>query len=282
MERQLIEKRKEELINRYGEWTATNLYLGHGIWTRQKSDNPNRRTRRFAQIAKDLFGKDIDNCRILDLGCLEGEYAIEFGLNGAKVVGIEGREANIEKAKFASEVLGLKNIEFKKDDVRNISTEKYGKFDIIICSGILYHLPANDVCPFVYNISNMAKRLVIFDTHISLHPTQTIMYQEKQYHGHNYIEHPPGSSQEAKLRKNKSALDNEESFWFTKASLFNLLSNAGFTSVYECFIPQHVLPQDRGAYVAIKGTTNKIKTFPGPDCLQDNWKEDAFLAKKAD
>jgi 2-polyprenyl-3-methyl-5-hydroxy-6-metoxy-1,4-benzoquinol methylase len=282
MEKQLIEKRKEELINRYGEWTATNIYLGHDIWTREKPDTPNRRTRKFAQIAKDLFGEDLANCRILDLACLEGEYAIEFALNGAQVVGIEGREANIEKARFTSEVLGLKNVEFIKDDVRNISTEKYGKFDIIICSGILYHLSADDVCPFVYNISDMANQLVIFDTHISLNPTHTITYQEKQYKGHNYIEHPPDRSPEDKLKKKWASLDNEESFWFTKASLFNLFSNAGFTSVYECFIPQHALPRDRGGYVAIKGIQNKLKAFPGPEGLQDNWKDDAFLIEKAD
>ena len=50
--------------------------------------------------------QDITQCnfkelRILDLACLEGQYAIEFAMQGAEVVGIEGREANIQKAIFA-------------------------------------------------------------------------------------------------------------------------------------------------------------------------------------
>ena len=41
--------------------------------------------------------QDITQCnfkelRILDLACLEGQYAIEFAMQGAEVVGIEGRD----------------------------------------------------------------------------------------------------------------------------------------------------------------------------------------------
>jgi len=282
MQKQQIEQKKMELISRYGEWTVTAVHLGHGVWTQSKHDTPPKRTRRFVQIVEDLVGKEIANCRILDLACLEGEYSIEFGMRGARVLGIEGRETNIEKAKFSSEVLDLKNVEFKKDDVRNISVEKYGKFDVIICSGILYHLPADDVCPFIYKIHDMAERLVILDTHISLSPTMTISYRGEQYQGHTYTEHSPDDSPETKLERKWASLDNDESFWFTRASLFNLLSNVGFTSFYECFSPQHQLPKDRCVFVAIKGRPIDLMIFPGPDHSQDNWEEETFLVNDTD
>ena len=99
MRKQEIQQKKMELIDKYGEWTLTGIHLGHGVWTRSKPDKPSKRTRRFVQIVEDLVGKEITNCRILDLACLEGEYSIEFGMRGASVLGIEGREANIEKQK---------------------------------------------------------------------------------------------------------------------------------------------------------------------------------------
>ncbi|MBC1220039.1 bifunctional 2-polyprenyl-6-hydroxyphenol methylase/3-demethylubiquinol 3-O-methyltransferase UbiG, partial [Nostoc sp. UCD120] len=83
--------------------------------------------------------------RILDLGCLEGLYSIGLALHGATVVGIEGREVNFQKAKFAKECLGLNNLEFIQDDVLNLSPEKYGYFDIVLCCGILYHLNVPEV-----------------------------------------------------------------------------------------------------------------------------------------
>ncbi len=66
--------------------------------------------------------------------------AVELARLGANVVGIEGREANLAKARFAKEALSLENPEFHQDDVRNLSKEKYGRFDVVLCLGILYHL----------------------------------------------------------------------------------------------------------------------------------------------
>ena len=54
------------------------------------------------------------------MGCEEGVFSIEFAQHGANTVGVEIREANIEKAKFCKDVLKLHNLEFRKDDVRNI------------------------------------------------------------------------------------------------------------------------------------------------------------------
>jgi len=145
-----IETRKAELIKQYGEWTY-DIPLLEGVWTRGNLKIVHTRLKRVMQIVKDLSLKPINDCRILDLACLDGQFAIEFAMYGANVVGIEGREANIQKAIFAKDVLKLPNLEFIQDDVRNISRKKYGEFEIILCSGILYHLPTEDVCSFVFS-----------------------------------------------------------------------------------------------------------------------------------
>jgi 2-polyprenyl-3-methyl-5-hydroxy-6-metoxy-1,4-benzoquinol methylase len=71
-----------------------------------------------------LLGKPISQARVLDLACLEGHYAIEFALHGAEVTAIEIREANIAKARYAKEQMGLGRLRLVQDDVRNVSVEK--------------------------------------------------------------------------------------------------------------------------------------------------------------
>ena len=64
--------------------------------------------------------------------------------HGSEVVGIEGRAASVAKCNFARDAMGFERASFHQDDVRNLSVAKYGMFDIVICSGLLYHLPAHD------------------------------------------------------------------------------------------------------------------------------------------
>ncbi len=75
-------------------------------------------------------------------------YALEFAKQGAQAVGIEGRLENLEKAKFANEVLGYANCNFVQDDIRNLSAQKYGLFDY---EDLEPHLasPVNDRLTFV-------------------------------------------------------------------------------------------------------------------------------------
>jgi len=231
-----IRERKAAIEAEFGPWTALNIPLGYGIDT-----NPQRMTnlllRRVTQTIADLSMKPWDQLRILDLGSLEGVYALEFASHGARVVGIEGRESNNVHARFAAEALGLSNIEFITDDVRNLSQEKYGRFDVVFCSGILYHLAGVDASEFLSSIAQICQRLMIIDTFVGLTDHSSIDWKGKSYQGFVYTEHSPGDTAEVKATRKWTSLDNNTSFWFTKPSLLNLIRDVGFTSVFEVHNP---------------------------------------------
>src|SRR4051812_49098104 len=89
----------EDIVQEHGPWTAMAIRLADGSYTREPA--PDYRLRRLVQAAQDLVGKPLAQCRVLDLACLEGQYAIEFALHGAEALGIEGRAASVAKCEFA-------------------------------------------------------------------------------------------------------------------------------------------------------------------------------------
>lgn len=90
------------------------------------------RVRRAVQNISDLSASRLKGLRILDLGCGEGGFALEFGKQGAEVVAIEGRPALAEKAEFAREALGLRHVSIVRGDVRSLCAEDYGFFDVVL------------------------------------------------------------------------------------------------------------------------------------------------------
>jgi SAM-dependent methyltransferase len=185
-----LEQALAETIKKYGEWVF-DIPLPHGLRTRTDPEYPHTRLRRVLQIIHDTVPKPLPECRVLDLGCLDGLYSIELALHGARVLGIEARTANYQRAVFVKEAYGLPNLEFVKGDVRHLSKSKHGTFDIVICSGILYHLPAPDIFHFLENVYDVANGQVIIETHVALESRDSFVYGCRTYHGRFNEEHKP-------------------------------------------------------------------------------------------
>lgn len=259
-----IIRRKAEIEQQYGKWVAHNIKLAEGVYTMSPDGAANKTAPlHILQAVADVVGAPLNSLRVLDLACLEGAYAIEFALHGARVVGIEGRRINIAKAEFAKEVLGLANLELFEDDVRNLSEEKYGRFDVILCCGLLYHLDVPDVFEFMERVSSVCDRILFLDTHVSLRSEESVEYKGKTYHGWHYHEFSPAATDAQKALSNESSLDNNESFWFTRRSLWNLIKNVGFTSAYMCVNPAFPMGyNDRDAFIAVKGRLQTVISSP--------------------
>jgi len=257
-----IEEERRQVEERYGGWTDHNIRLAEGVYT-LSPDRQSVKLRRILQVVADVTRRDFSELRILDLACLEGQYAIEFALHGAEVVAIEGREANAQKALFSKRALGLDRLSIFQDDVRNLSREKYGEFDVVLCLGILYHLDAPDVFDFMARMASVCRHAIVMDTFVSMVYEKAYEYGGNRFWGRDIIEHDPASEPAERLASLWASLDNTQSVWLTRETIFNLLILNGFTSAYECRVP--VEPgkyADRVTLVGLKGTPQTIHSIP--------------------
>lgn len=283
-DRKKLQYALDNLKREVGEW-AFDIPLPFDVWTRGNLQIPHTRLKRIVQVVSDLSPKPLSECRILDLGCLDGIFSIEFAKHGANTVGVEIRKNNIKKAVFCKEALGLHNLDFCQDDVRNISVASYGRFDAIVCSGVLYHLPASDAINLIkcmHDIVNM-NGVIVIDTHVALKPSERFVYGGNEYWGRVFREHSESATPQEKSKALLASADNPTSFWFTRPSLVNILNKAGFSSVYECFVPAHLNfgkpgleHRNRCTFVALKGDICNIATSPSVNSIQEEWPENSL------
>jgi tRNA (mo5U34)-methyltransferase len=127
----------EQRVRSLGKWfhnldlrgvrTAPDHFLG---------DYPNVKWQNFAHaVPSDLTGSSV-----LDIGCNAGFYSIEMKKRGAsRVVGIDSDEIYLQQARFAAEVSGFPDIEFRALSVYDVGSLRE-RFDVVIFMGVLYHL----------------------------------------------------------------------------------------------------------------------------------------------
>jgi SAM-dependent methyltransferase len=242
-------------------------------------DNSGRMYRNI-RIVADLARRPLSECRVADLGCAHGYYAVELARRGAKSMGIEGRASWVQHARASMDRVGLGNGQIFQDDVRNFSKQKYGSFDIVLCLGLLYHLDNPALFELIANIADCCSDFAVIDTQIAMKPMQSAVWRQKEYWGWAYREHADNADVASKEANLGASLDNNFSFWLTRASLLNALQEVGFTSVYECANPldaMHLdgklkLHSDYITLVAVKGAP-KLEAAESVQ-PKDFWPED--------
>ena len=264
MDTKAIADLKNQIITKYGAWDSNNVYLEGGLYTMGvEIVGDEIKLLRILQCVLDHTGGTVEGLRVLDLGCGEGLYAIEFARRKASCLAIEGREPRVEKVRFVKQVLSLDNLDVVQDDVRNLSVQRHGKFDVVLCLGILYHLGAPDVFAFAAQLSEVCRKICVIDTRVALQPKTQYLSEGETYLGSWGEEHWPGDSEVVKLSRMGASLDNDRNFWLSRPSVYNLLRHVGFTSVYECHIPaEPKKPGDRVTFVAIKGQPCQLLSAP--------------------
>lgn len=263
---------KRAVKRAHGKWTAHNLHLGAGVYTVSGAwRGPHPRVERVVQTVADIAGADFSALRILDLACLEGLLAIECGRQGAEAVGVEIRDDSLAKARLAAELAGLARVTFLKGDVREVDATRHGLFDAVLACGIFYHLDAPELMPFLRSLHGLARRMVYLDTHVCPEPTEVYDEGGRTYFGMSMREHPDDVGESEHDRALWASHGNRHSFIPTKASLVNMLLDAGFTSVFEADAPVALhSTRDRVTLVALRGERRKPVGWPGHDMFPGN------------
>jgi len=156
---------------------------------------------------------------ILELGSLEGAHSFILARHpGVKrVVALEGREANLRKARFVQELLQIGNVEFRQANIEHAELSDFGRFDAIFCCGLLYHLP--EPWKLIQQCPSIAAHLFIW--------TQYALENEARdiEHGLRGKIHIEGGADEPLSGLSATAT------WLTRDSLGRLLGQCGYKKI---------------------------------------------------
>lgn len=121
-------------IEQHGRWWHE-IELAPGIVT--PGDDSNREK---LPILEELgLPSRLDGVRALDIGCSDGYFSFELEHRGADVTAMDFVESTATGFATAAEILGSR-VQYRVDNVYNLSPEAYGSFDLVLFLGVLYHL----------------------------------------------------------------------------------------------------------------------------------------------
>lgn len=218
-------------------FTAHNIRLDDGTFTKPETvliaeTQPFLSAKRLLRtLYPDPRGK-----RIADLGCLEGGYAVEFARMGMDVVGLEVRPNNFANCIYVKERTSLPNLQFVNDDALNLP--KYGMFDVVFCSGLLYHL-ARPVA-FIRMVSSLCRKALILNTHFATAQPSSIyalgeVTENEGVAGRWFSEYETGLDPKVVTELKWASWSNPKSFWIRREYIPEVLKDAGFQLVMEQF-----------------------------------------------
>lgn len=199
---------------------------------------------------------------IVDLGCAEGAYAVEFARIGMKSLGIEVRRQHFENCIYVRDNLALGELlDFANDDVTNL--DAYGVFDAVFACGILYHL--DNPRAYLEAISRHCRKVLLLETHYSqeevtsavAHYNLSPLCQNEGLTGRWYSEHGDIPREQLEAAKGASWA-NTQSFWPLKQHLLQTIREVGFDLVleqhdrYPDIMGEYYREHSRAMFVGIK------------------------------
>jgi hypothetical protein len=166
-----------------------------------------------------FFGHAPHPKTILELGSLEGAHTFILAQHPGveRVVALEGREANLRKARFVQELLQIPNVEFAQANLEHADLTRLGNFDAIFCCGLLYHLP--EPWRLIEQCPSIAPFLFIWTQYAAENEAQDVG------HGMRGKTHIEGGPDEPLSGMSATAT------WLTLNSLRDLLTRSGYRKV---------------------------------------------------
>lgn len=158
---------------------------GHWTITDDHPDNEAYHNRQWmlASVYEALLG-DRTGATLLDVGGSNGYYsfhAARLGFHAATC--IDGRPVHRGQLEALRELAGTPGVGFELVDVEDLSPLRGRRYDVVIAQGILHHL--YDHLRFLRDVTRLARRLLIIDTHVTntITATATMRRQQRQGRG---------------------------------------------------------------------------------------------------
>lgn len=113
--------------------------LGDGIHTTPRPDVAANIAPIWDFIRAQLTDVDLDGLRVLDVGCRDGLWAIEAERRGAaRVVAFD---SGLSRGALDVVLPHLESqVEMTQLNVNDLAPDTFGRFDVVFCFGVLYHL----------------------------------------------------------------------------------------------------------------------------------------------
>ena len=124
----------ERLIAEHGRWWHE-IEVAPGIIT------PGDDSNRIKVPILDAIGfpGDMRGFRVLDVGCSDGFFSFEMEKRGASVLAMDFVPETYSGFSVVKRIIGS-SVEYRMDNIYNLSPEGYGEFDLVLFLGVLYHL----------------------------------------------------------------------------------------------------------------------------------------------
>jgi len=168
-----------------------------------------------------LFKETFPDVRtVLELGSLEGSHSISMAQvpKIERIVSLELRDYSIEKASFMSRFFkNTEKIDFIQADLEEEELDKFGRFDCVLCIGVLYHM--KDPRRLVEKIAGITDRCFIWTHFCEEEKADSTLgnYRGRWWEEGDWSDPLSGAK--------------DRSFWMTKDSILDLLKGKGFEDV---------------------------------------------------
>lgn len=153
-------------MKRVFEWLVPNFFCRAHLEGRESLE---------ISIFNSPFYKDITDARIMhikslglplsgktliDTGCGIGHFSDFLAKEGCQTFCVDGREENIRQLRNVYPKLNAEVVDLETSQILN-----YGKFDIVFCYGLLYHLA--DPFGFIKNAFKICNEMMLIETCIT-------------------------------------------------------------------------------------------------------------------
>ena len=185
--------------------------------------------------ASSLLGP-FKNTNILELGPLEGGHSYMLSSLGANVTAIESNTRAFLKCLCIKEILKLSSIQFRLGDFREFLKSTTDRYDIVIASGVLYHM--TEPVELIKNVSKVADKVFLWTHYYDADVLNANSFLKTKYSATGTYTYD-GIEYDYATQEYLDALDwsgfcggsKPTSRWLTKNSILQALTHYGFSRI---------------------------------------------------